>query len=64
MLTFAAEAELRSLFMNYKEDKITRLILKDLGHPQPATPQYNVTTKHPIALQMTQSMNRDQDPWK
>ena len=34
----AAEAELGALFMNAKEGKILRLILHELGHPQPPTP--------------------------
>eukprot|EP00956_Cyclotella_meneghiniana_P014503 scaffold21710_cov36-Cyclotella_meneghiniana.AAC.1 len=34
----AAEAELGGLFLNCKEGKIQRLILEELGHPQPPTP--------------------------
>jgi len=34
----AAEAELAALFLNAKAGKIIRLILKELGHPQPPTP--------------------------
>ncbi len=34
----AAEAELGALFLNCREGKIIRLILEELGHPQPATP--------------------------
>ena len=34
----AAEAELGALFLNAKEGKIIRLILAELGHPQPPTP--------------------------
>ena len=34
----AAEAELGALFLNCKEGTIFRLILKELGHPQSATP--------------------------
>ena len=34
----AAEAELGALFLNAKEAKIIRLILEELGHPQPKTP--------------------------
>lgn len=34
----AAEAELGALFINCREGKIIRLILEELGHPQPATP--------------------------
>ena len=34
----AAEAELGALFHNAKETKVIRLILKELGHPQPPTP--------------------------
>jgi len=34
----AAEAEFGALFLNCKEGKVTRNILLDMGHPQPATP--------------------------
>ena len=34
----AAEAELGALFLNTCEAKIIRLILHQLGHPQPPTP--------------------------
>ena len=34
----AAEAELGALFINVKTGKIVRLVLQELGHPQPATP--------------------------
>ena len=34
----AAEAEMGALFLNAQEAKIIRLILAELGHPQPATP--------------------------
>jgi len=34
----AAEAELGSLFLNTQEAKVIRLILEELGHPQPPTP--------------------------
>ena len=34
----AAEAELGALFINGKETKILRLILEEMGHPQPPTP--------------------------
>ena len=34
----AAEAELGALFMNANEGEILRLILHELGHPQPPTP--------------------------
>eukprot|EP00804_Cyclotella_cryptica_P026302 CCRYP_007636-RA/>CCRYP_007636-RA protein AED:0.47 eAED:0.42 QI:0/0/0/1/1/1/2/0/610 len=34
----AAEAELGALFVNAKEGRIIRLILQELGHPQPPTP--------------------------
>ena len=38
VVSSAAEAELGALFLNCKEGKIFRLILKELGHPQSATP--------------------------
>jgi hypothetical protein len=34
----AAEAELGALFLNVQEAKIIRLILEEMGHPQPPTP--------------------------
>ena len=34
----AAEAELGALFLNMKEGRIFRLVLEELGHPQPPTP--------------------------
>ena len=34
----AAEAELGALFYNCQEGKILRLVLEELGHPQPPTP--------------------------
>jgi hypothetical protein len=34
----AAEAELGALFLNVQEAKIIRLILHEMGHPQPPTP--------------------------
>jgi len=36
----AAEVELAALFLNCKEGKINRLILQELGHPQPVTPMH------------------------
>ena len=42
----AAEAELGALFLNAQEAKVLRLVLKELGHPQPPTPIHvdNTTT--------------------
>jgi hypothetical protein len=42
----AAEAELGALFLNAKEAKVFRLVLAELGHPQPPTPIHidNTTT--------------------
>ena len=34
----AAEAELGALFINMRKGRIFRLVLEELGHPQPATP--------------------------
>ncbi len=34
----AAKAELGALFLNSQEAKVIRLILAELGHPQPPTP--------------------------
>ena len=38
VVTSAAEAELGALFLNAKEGKILRTILKELGHAKPPTP--------------------------
>ena len=38
VMASAAEAELGALFMNSKDAKIIRLILEEMGHPQPPTP--------------------------
>ena len=38
VVTSAAEAELGALFETCKEGKVIRLILEELGHPQPPTP--------------------------
>jgi hypothetical protein len=42
----AAEAELGALFLNAQEVKVFRLVLAELGHPQPPTPTHidNTTT--------------------
>jgi hypothetical protein len=42
----AAEAELVALFLNVQEAKVLRLIIAELGHPQPPTPIHigNTTT--------------------
>jgi hypothetical protein len=42
----AAEAKLGALFLNAQEAKVFRLILAELGHPQPPTPIHidNTTT--------------------
>ncbi len=42
----AAEAELGALFLNAQEAKVLRLVLEELGHPQPPTPIHvdNTTT--------------------
>jgi hypothetical protein len=41
-----AEAELGALFLNAQEAKVIRLVLEELGHPQPPTPIHidNTTT--------------------
>ncbi len=42
----AAEAELGALFLNAQEAKVLRLVLEELGHPQPPIPIHidNTTT--------------------
>jgi hypothetical protein len=41
----AAEAELSALFLNAQEAKVIRLVLEELGHPQPPTPIHiDITT--------------------
>jgi len=41
-----AEAELGALFLNAQEAKVLRIVLEELGHPQPQTPIHinNTTT--------------------
>ena len=34
----AAEAELSALYLNVKQGRIIRLVLEEIGHPQPPTP--------------------------
>jgi hypothetical protein len=42
----AAEAKLGALFLNAQEAKVLRLVLEELGHPQPSTPIHiNNTTE-------------------
>ena len=41
----AAEAELGALFLNAREEKIVRITLHELGHPQPPTPIHVDNTK-------------------
>ena len=36
----AAEEKLGALFLNDQESKVIRLILEELGHPQPHTPMH------------------------
>ena len=38
----AAEAELGALFLNTKEARAIRIILQELGHPQPPTPMHYI----------------------
>jgi hypothetical protein len=38
---FAAKAKLGALFLNAQEAKVFRLVLAELGHPQPPTPIHN-----------------------
>ncbi len=40
----AAEAELGALFLNAQEAKVLRLVLKELGHPQPPIPIHSDNT--------------------
>jgi hypothetical protein len=42
----AAEVEFGALFLNAQEAKVIRLVLEELGHPQPPTPIHigNTTT--------------------
>ena len=59
----AAEAELGALFLNAQEAKVMRLILEELGHPQPPTPIHidNTTTvgivNNTIKRQKSRSMD-------
>ncbi len=40
VVTSTMEAEVGALFMNSKEGKMVRLILEEMGHPQPPTPAH------------------------
>ena len=57
-----AEAELGAIFLNAKEEKIIRLTLEELGHPQPPTPMHcdNTTsagiTNNNVKRQQSRSM--------
>ena len=46
VMASAAEAELGALFLNAQEAKVLRLVLEELGHPQPPIPIHidNTTT--------------------
>ncbi len=60
--TSAAEAELGAFFLNVQEAKVLRLILTELGHPQPPTPiliDYTTTDRivnNKIKQQRSQAM--------
>jgi hypothetical protein len=41
----AAEAKLGALFLNAQEAKVFRLVLAELGHPQPPTARSRLTWK-------------------
>ncbi len=58
-----AEAELGALFLNAQEAKIMRLILTELGHPQPLTPIHinNTTTVGIVNNTVKQQQSRH---WK
>ncbi len=56
--TFAAEAELGALFLNAQQTKVLRLILAELGHPQP--PTYTLTTE----LSTICSNGKDREQWR
>ena len=49
----AAEAEIRGLFMNSREDVPERTTLIDLGHPQPPTPLKTDNSTADIILNVT-----------
>jgi hypothetical protein len=59
----AAEAELGALFLNAQEAKVIRLVLKELGLPQPPIPIHidNTTT---FGLLTTPSSNNNHMQWK
>ena len=56
----AAEADLGALFLNAQEAKIMRLILIELGHPQPPTPIHinNTTTVSLVNNTVKQQQSR------
>ena len=48
-MSSSAEAELGSLFINFKEDIPARQALEEMGHKQPPTPmQTDNTTAHGV----------------
>ncbi len=59
----AAEAEMGALFLNMQEAKVLRLILAELGHPQPPTLiQINITTTFGIVDNTIKA--KDHEQWR
>ena len=53
----AVEAEVGALFMYVQEGQIMRLILEELGHPQPVTPRTEVgIVKGTVKIQKSRGM--------
>ena len=59
----AAEAELGALFVNGKETKNLRLILEEMGHPQPPTP-IHCDNKTATGIANDTVKNIDHGRWK
>jgi hypothetical protein len=59
----AAEAKLGALFLNAQEAKVFRLVLVELGHPQPPTPIHidNTTTAGIVNNTIKQKRSRSME---
>ena len=49
----AAEAEISALFLNAQEEKLLRITLQELGHPQPPTPIHVDNTNAVVIVNKT-----------
>ena len=63
MVAPAAEAELGALFINYKEGKVIRLVLQELGHPHPPT-LVHCDNQTAVGIANKTVKNRDHAAWR